>query len=307
MATYSIGELIKSLRLQKGITQEQLCRGICSTVTLSRIESGRQVVGKNNFTAIMQRLGLNAENYFSDFVEAEEFDFLMKKKQVFNLIYEKEYEKAKLLLDDISGDSRFQEGLNRQFLLLHSSIIKMRGENLTESEYSAILNDLHTAIKLSIPQYKENEVNNYLLTSQEIEIIVNIGTIYKKTGRISEAVDLMYRLKETIEKNKIDFDEKAKSYILVLFNLSNYLGQSGKHEEVIKICDTAIDACIKSNKFNFFGHILFNKAYASNLLGDDETCKRLAYQAYYLMDAIKNYKDAKTVKEYAKNEFGVII
>lgn len=37
-----IGSIIRKRRQELGLTQEQLCRGICETVTLSRIENGKQ-------------------------------------------------------------------------------------------------------------------------------------------------------------------------------------------------------------------------------------------------------------------------
>ena len=37
-----LGEFIKQRRLELGLTQEQLCEGICEPMTISRIENGRQ-------------------------------------------------------------------------------------------------------------------------------------------------------------------------------------------------------------------------------------------------------------------------
>ena len=40
MAYYRAGEVIKLNRIALNMTQEQLCEGICSVKTLSRIENG---------------------------------------------------------------------------------------------------------------------------------------------------------------------------------------------------------------------------------------------------------------------------
>ena len=37
-----IGWIIKQTREEIGLTQEQLCEGICTPATLSRIENGKQ-------------------------------------------------------------------------------------------------------------------------------------------------------------------------------------------------------------------------------------------------------------------------
>ena len=40
MAVYNIGEFIKERRERLGVTQDELCEGICAPATMSRIESG---------------------------------------------------------------------------------------------------------------------------------------------------------------------------------------------------------------------------------------------------------------------------
>ena len=40
MAIYSMGEVIRRLRKEKGYTQEELSEGICTPGGLSRIENG---------------------------------------------------------------------------------------------------------------------------------------------------------------------------------------------------------------------------------------------------------------------------
>lgn len=42
METYRIGEIIREQRNRRNISQEELCFGICSVTTLSRIENGNQ-------------------------------------------------------------------------------------------------------------------------------------------------------------------------------------------------------------------------------------------------------------------------
>lgn len=46
-----IGSIIRKRRQELGLTQEQLCRGICETVTLSRIENGKQTPSRSKLNA----------------------------------------------------------------------------------------------------------------------------------------------------------------------------------------------------------------------------------------------------------------
>ena len=65
MQNYKLGEYIRQRRLDLGLTQEQVCAGICESVTLSRVENGKQTPSRNRINAILQRLGLPDDRYYA--------------------------------------------------------------------------------------------------------------------------------------------------------------------------------------------------------------------------------------------------
>ncbi len=58
MDAYIIGKLIGEFRIRKGYSQEELCYGICSVSSMSRIESGKQIPSKKTAEALLSRLGV---------------------------------------------------------------------------------------------------------------------------------------------------------------------------------------------------------------------------------------------------------
>ena len=42
-----LGEVIRQRRIELGLTQEELCEGICEPITISRFEHGRQTPSRN--------------------------------------------------------------------------------------------------------------------------------------------------------------------------------------------------------------------------------------------------------------------
>ena len=48
-----IGEAIRQRRLALGLTQEELCEGLCEPATLSRIENGRQAPSRSRANALL--------------------------------------------------------------------------------------------------------------------------------------------------------------------------------------------------------------------------------------------------------------
>lgn len=62
-----VGEVIKRKRIEMGLTQEELCEGICESFTISRIENGKQPPSRSTADALLQRLGISDSRYYFAF------------------------------------------------------------------------------------------------------------------------------------------------------------------------------------------------------------------------------------------------
>lgn len=70
MNNIMIGDVVRHIRENKGITQAKLCDGICSISTLSRIENGRQHPTRGLITLLAERMGEEGiiyDDYLGDF------------------------------------------------------------------------------------------------------------------------------------------------------------------------------------------------------------------------------------------------
>ena len=93
MKIQEIGKLIYTLRIEKEISQEELCRGICSVATLSRLETGERRPNILIFNAILQRLG-KASEYIKIVFSLEEFEYFVKRRNIEIALTTKDYEAA---------------------------------------------------------------------------------------------------------------------------------------------------------------------------------------------------------------------
>ena len=57
MTTNSLGDIIRSLRKKYKLSQEELADGICSPVSISRIENGTQMPSGAVLEALLTKLG----------------------------------------------------------------------------------------------------------------------------------------------------------------------------------------------------------------------------------------------------------
>ena len=111
-----IGSIIRKRRQELGLTQEQLCRGICETVTLSRIENGKQTPSRSKLNALLQRLGMPGERYYALLSEQEmKISNLQTEIVSCNVLGQREQGLKKL--EELERMMEADDHLTRQFVL----------------------------------------------------------------------------------------------------------------------------------------------------------------------------------------------
>lgn len=81
MSVQHAGSIIRQARLNAGLTQEQLSDGVCSTLSLSRIENGSAGVSPATFQTLMAHAGIFCEAY-PTFSTRADFDCFYALKKV---------------------------------------------------------------------------------------------------------------------------------------------------------------------------------------------------------------------------------
>lgn len=69
-----IGKMLGSIRTYMGISQQTLCKGLCTVSALSKYESGERVPDSLLFSVLMQRMGKTADN-FAFMISDEEYKY----------------------------------------------------------------------------------------------------------------------------------------------------------------------------------------------------------------------------------------
>lgn len=63
MKEQSMGQMVRRIRVEQGMTQEVLADGICTTSYLSRVEHGSQIPSRQIYQSLMERLGESGYSY----------------------------------------------------------------------------------------------------------------------------------------------------------------------------------------------------------------------------------------------------
>lgn len=217
MKNVFLGEYIKQRRLDLGLTQEQLCDGICEPVTLSRLENGKQTPSRNRINALLQRLGLPDDRYFALLSKNElEMEALQKEIVACNATEKVPEGFEKLAQFEKLADPDDQ--IAQQFALRSRVLLGRLDGRYTPLEQIDLLMQ---AIQLTVPRFDLESIESFLYTRDEITIINQIGLAYSDAGQNKKAAEIYYQLLKYVRKH---FKETITSIGCCLWSFIIMLG-----------------------------------------------------------------------------------
>lgn len=301
MSSYYIGNFIKDTRNGKGYTQEQLCLGICTPASLSRIENGAQMPGKNTLDGLLQRLGIE-DRMFTVFESKEEMQICEMLDEVMGNIAHYEYDKLEehtKELEELIGEG---QGLQWQYLAFAKAILEERHGAPDE----AVMDMFMQAIGMTLPEFDGvTPLEMNLLTFNEIAIINSIAVMHAKMGRFEQALTLGFWLKHYMAEKVIDGSEKRSKYLMILYNLSNWLGKIGKYKEALGEAEEGIAFCIKYGCLTLFPVLMFNKGCALAELGEKERAEKVFRRAAVLFEVTDQEERVTRTAELCKEHYQI--
>lgn len=299
---YSIESIIKSERKKRKISQEKLCEGICSASYLSRIETGDVVPSADLIENLLERLGLHVSKYIKYKTENElQIETLKYNIRRFYAIDDRISHRSEL--SKLTTLYKKENTLLDQFIRLHSYLLLED----KKSEPLVHIENLNKILSFTKPYINVFELEDELLTQNEIVIINSIAIQLSYCGELQKALSIMRELKLYIEHPRIDLEQKRRTYPLILSNLSKWLSKNGEYAECIVICDKAINYCLQNDSNSIIIDAYFNKGFAFIKLGLIEEGLIIIKTSYYLSVALLKHDYQLIIKEYMEKELNTII
>lgn len=303
-----LGEYIRQRRLDLGLTQAQLCEGICEPMTISRLENGKQTPSRNHINALLERLGLPADRYFALLsTQEQEIDALQKEivscnVQFQNALEEAEkkefqlraYEKIRALEKVADADDR----IIKQFIL--RSQVLLGKENGGQYSPDEKLDMLSAAIRLTVPRFDLENIGNCLYSLDEVKVINQIAGIYSNKGQPRKAVEILAQLFKYIQTHYQNVLQSAGHLPLVTYNYSLTLYQCKRYEEAIEIAELGRQSCIKFGHYQFLAGLLHIMALCHYRAENNIMSSQLFHQSYYLYQAMGDEQGVSVLQEDAK-------
>lgn len=301
MAVYMVGDFIREIRLRKGYTQEEVSFGICTPASLSRIENGMQTPGRYVLDKLLERLGTE-NNVFSTFVSREEMELYEIVQMIARNIADGNVSELEQQIKKMERLVVGKKELERQYLFFaQGELLRQRG-----GDEEAVMDLLMRAIHVTLPGFDgRTPLKNNLLTFDEIIIINSIATQYAERSRIEDALRLGFWLKDYMEEKVVDGKMKTAKYPVILYNLSNWLGETERFKDALRMADIGIDFCIRYGHLLTLPLLMFNKACSLAELRRFEEAKKFFAQSVTVFEAMKQYNRAKMATDWCKKHYEI--
>ena len=287
-----LGEVIKQRRAELQLTQEELCEGICDTVTISRIENGRQSPSRNRINALLQRLGLPDDRYFA---------LLSKHELELNSLQEELHSRT-TYFRQASGEMRNTARLRALETLQELEAIVDKDDQITRQQilsnrvtlgnaagpYSVEkrFDLLMEAIQLTLPHFDLNEICGRRYTTDEIRIINQIAATHAMAGRRDTAITIYSQLLSYVQQHNQRLARYAGQLAMIAHNYSIDLGLERRYEEAIEIAELGRRTCVEYGHYQFLPGLLAIMAECWYFMNETERSAELYYQAHFLYKAV---------------------
>lgn len=204
MSVRNAGSAIREARLKAGLSQEKLSDGVCSVLSLSRIENGTAGVSPSTFQALMTHAGAPCGAY-PVFANRTDFDcFYILKTAWFYLdcwqLNEAYAELEKIEEKEFAQNKYYYQ----EWLLLHCKLQFRSGCANHQDTFNTLLD----ALNISRPNIDLFDFRELLLSVNEIKLLILIAQEALYLSKTDICLAICMQINSYLENSQITFLEK---------------------------------------------------------------------------------------------------
>ena len=309
-----IGETIRRKRMDAGLTQEELCAGLCDPSTLSRIETGKQAPSRNLANALLERLGLPNDRYYAldTFLTSSEAEAAALREKIDSCIVRfqqstgEEGQQARLdaleHLDRLEAAAKTGDNIARQYILAARAAL---GNENGPYGFEERLDMLLEAIRLTVPQFDIEALDGRLYSVDETEIISQITGMYSSAGQHEKAAGIFNQLLTYVQDHYQDVTHPSRHLPFAALNYARELYLTGSYEKALKTAELGQKACLDYGFCQSLPDLLAVMANCRCAMGEYGQGRDLYFQAYYLYKETGNARGLAAIEEEAGKQLGL--
>lgn len=204
MQKNSLGDTLRELRKQKGLSQEDLAEGICSPVSISRIENGNQIPSQPVLEALLEKLGTGLYQICNVYYRSEQQQAFEEKAQaIINLGDEENIDQAWKELEHLQQNCP-DDTRSRQLCWLVEATLRLQCHDTDPESYplQETMDLAQKALALTRPNFDYENFPNSVLTIFEVDLLHIIVAIWAGMDRNMDALRLGERLYASLKKHE---------------------------------------------------------------------------------------------------------
>jgi len=263
--TSSIGTKIKQFRIEKQMTQKELCADLCSQAEISKIENGLNSPTVDLLQQLAIRLQVPISLLFQEHSDEEKFFQLDR------------------FLSDLLREEKYKEALERihqqeKVSIVEIDILKSYIKTIIELKKNQI--DFRTAASLLSNLLIEKEVQ-----FQSIDLFIRIKMAIANMYSEQDLFHLTEFVYQELE-NEIEVFQSTthlNALLKIYFNHCQILEYQGKSKESIVIAKKGYELCLKYNHTFLFGHFYYQLAHYDEYSGEKKKSLQKQYSVAYAL------------------------
>ena len=220
---FSMKDVLRTRREMFGLTQEQLCEGICSVKSLRRAEKGQTDMQRETLKKLLNRLGLSGQMQWSRLITSDR-EVIRMAEELADYINDRKFSVASKQLESLKSRIDLDIPQNKQYFLEKQALLEFEQGKVTREEFVKMEKEVLECTLRAENLYRKE---NVYLTEREIICISNSWKGMEEKEK-RESINLILRLYDNYALNN-GLSQAISVYEIVTEAAVNELGNSGEH------------------------------------------------------------------------------
>ena len=239
---FSMKDVLRTRREMFGLTQEQLCEGICSVKSLRRAEKGQTDMQRETLKKLLNRLGLSGQMQWSRLITSDR-EVIRMAEELADYINDRKFSVASKQLESLKSRIDLDIPQNKQYFLEKQALLEFEQGKVTREEFVKMEKE---ALECTLRAENLYRKENVYLTEQEITCIRNSWRGMEGKEK-RELIDLIFRLYDNYALNN-GLSQAISMYEFIAESAVNELGNNGEHVRAEEIDRKSIKASLSCRR-----------------------------------------------------------
>jgi transcriptional regulator with XRE-family HTH domain len=239
---FSMKDVLRIRREMLGLTQEQLCEGICSVKSLRRAEKGQTDMQRETLKKVLNRLGLSGQMQWSRLITSDR-EAIRMAEELADYINDRKFSVASKQLESLKSLIDLDIPQNKQYFLEKQALLEFEQGKVTREEFVKMEKE---ALECTLRAENLYRKENVYLTEQEITCIRNSWRGMEGKEK-RELIDLIFRLYDNYALNN-GLSQAISMYEFIAESAVNELGNNGEHVRAEEIDRKVIKASLSCRR-----------------------------------------------------------